>query len=79
VEPGVVWDELNSFNEDIFEGRMKVESNPEKRWMKLKLADEESLPLEVKIKFYDLSTDGSDQNERRRLRIRFIKKRGDLL
>ena len=53
-EPGVVWDELNSFNEDLFEGKFKIESNIEKQWMKLSLESKEEMPLTVKVKFFEL-------------------------
>mmetsp|Transcript_13574 Transcript_13574/g.23098 ORF Transcript_13574/g.23098 Transcript_13574/m.23098 type:complete len:408 (+) Transcript_13574:43-1266(+) len=53
-EPGVVWDELNSFNEDLFEGKFKIESNIEKQWLKLSLESKEELPLQVKVKFFEL-------------------------
>jgi len=71
----VVWDELNSFNEDLFEGKLKIESNLEKKWLKISMEDKESLPMLVKVKFFDLSEGDED---RKRLRIRFTKKRGDL-
>ncbi len=75
-EPGVIWDELNSFNTDIFDGKFRIESNLEKKWMKLSLEDKEEAPMVVKVKFFDL---GEGEDDRRRLRIRFIKKRGDLM
>jgi serine/threonine protein kinase len=75
-EPGVLWDELNSFNQDIFEGKLKIESNLEKQHFKIGLEDKDSIPLLVKVQFYDLA----DQNsEKKRLRVRFTKKRGDLV
>ena len=74
-EPGVVWDELNSFNEDLFEGRLKIEAHPEKQHLTLALEDKASAPLLVKVKFYGLE---AGEEESRRLRIRFTKKRGDL-
>mmetsp|Transcript_13573 Transcript_13573/g.23097 ORF Transcript_13573/g.23097 Transcript_13573/m.23097 type:complete len:86 (+) Transcript_13573:1167-1424(+) len=59
---------------------MKIENNAEKRWMKIKVEDKDSLPLEVKVKFFELDKTEDDQEDaKKRLRIRFTKKRGDLL
>ena len=41
VAPGVVWDELNTFNEDCYEGKLTIEENQEKRCFMLTQVDEE--------------------------------------
>lgn len=69
---------MNSFNTDCYDGKFKIENNAEKKWMKMSLMDKESVPLVVKIKFFGLEATEEDE-EKKRLRIRFTKKRGDLV
>jgi serine/threonine protein kinase len=78
VVPGVFWDELNTFNADCFESKFKIENNLEKKWMKMSMDDKESgAPLVVKVKFFAL--DQPADGDKQRFRVRFTKKRGDLL
>ena len=85
VAPGVLWEDLQVFNTDFFDGQMKLEQNAEKKYFKISVQNEEGEnDLEVKIKFLDLKA-SEEQNEdceedepNNRLRVRFIKKRGDL-
>jgi len=74
VSPGDIWEDLQTFNAEYFDSRLKVEQNCEKKFFKLSLADE--TPLEVKIKFLALNEDSDSCAPR--YRVRFIKKRGDL-
>jgi len=55
VAPGIVWEELNTFNEDIYEGKLTLEAVPEKRCIMITQADEEdpSNNLSVKVKFFN--------------------------
>ena len=83
VVPGVFWDELNTFNADCFDSKFTIENNLEKKWMKMSMEDKENggAPLVVKVKFFNLEgqAEGDDADAKRRLRVRFTKKRGDLL
>jgi len=76
VAPAVVWDELRVFNEDFFDGKMKLEQNLEKKHFIIEVPDED---LKVKVKFIDLNVveEDDDEDEPRRVRVRFTKKRGD--
>lgn len=47
--------------------------------MKIFMEQPDSLPMQIKVKFFDLACEGEDQEgDRKRLRVRFIKKRGDI-
>jgi len=74
VTPKTIWDDLETFNLDYFDERLRLEANLEKKYFKLFLDDEK---LEVKIKFFQL-TGSEEEDEQPRLRMRFIKKRGDI-
>lgn len=79
-EPGVVYDELNSFNTDLFDGKFRIETSLEKKWIKLSLEDKTELPMEVKVKFFELPQEADcEEEDNKRIRVRFIKKRGDLM
>ena len=52
VTPKTIWDDLETFNLDYFDERLRLEANLEKKYFKLFLDDEK---LEVKIKFFKLS------------------------
>lgn len=41
VAPGVVWDELNTFNDDCYEGKLKIDAVEEKRCLMITQEDEE--------------------------------------
>lgn len=41
-EPGVVFEELNNFNSEYFDSKMKIESNLDKKWIKLNVEESES-------------------------------------
>jgi len=42
TDPGEIWEELNNFNSDYFESKLKLESNLEKQYIKLCLPGDES-------------------------------------
>ena len=42
VVPGVVWDELNNFNSDMYDNKLTIESMPEKRCIMLTQEDKEN-------------------------------------
>jgi len=57
VMPGTIWEELNMFNEDLFEGKLDLDYNSEKQYMTIEMKDPESgkLDFKVKAKFFDLN------------------------
>jgi len=57
---------------------MQLEQNFEKQYFKLRFEDPDSSKLEVKITFLDLNVHKEDEDAPRRLRMRLVKKRGDL-
>jgi hypothetical protein len=80
IQPGVVWDDLNSFNQDVFDSKLKLEANIDKKWMKMTLNDDEEYgDLIVKMKFFELSNENDINDSKKRYRMRFIKKRGCLV
>ena len=80
VSPGTIWEDLNEFNVEYFDNKMKLEQNFEKKYFKISFDDPESQKLEVKITFLNLmgSEEDEDEDAPRRLRMRLVKKRGDL-
>jgi len=75
VQPGVIWDDLNTFNEEHLEGKMKIEKVDNKHILMTMPAEEDSAQeLVVKVKFFGLPAN----EESARLRVRFVRKRGDL-
>jgi hypothetical protein len=77
-EPGVVFEELNNFNGEYFDSKMKVESNLEKKWIKLHVDESEShSQLQVKLKFFELPS-SEEEEESKRYRVRIIKKKGEI-
>merc|ERR1712110_51834 len=89
--PGEVWEELNNFNADYFDSQLTLEENSEKQYIKMTLPGKEkenTSDLVIKVKFFDLQPikeeeeegqQDDDFEEPRRLRIRFTKKRGNLM
>lgn len=53
VTPGALLEDLNMFNTDYFDSRFQIETNVEKKYITMKL-DEEDNNLQVKIKLFDL-------------------------
>lgn len=73
VAPGVVWDELNAYNEDNFEGRFEI-THVENKHILLNLKAEEAgqQDLKVKVKFFQIP------GENERYRVKFVRKTGEL-
>jgi hypothetical protein len=57
VMPGQFWEELNMFNEDLFEGKLNLKYNENKKYMTIEMQDPEtgSLNFLVKAKFFALN------------------------
>ena len=75
VVPGVIWDDLNTFNAEHQEGKMSIEKI-ENKCIKMTLPGEEGNDLVVKVKFFQ--TGENDPEQPSRTRVRFMRKRGDL-
>jgi hypothetical protein len=76
VSPGIVFEELNNFNCEYFNSKLTIESNIEKKYIRMTMED-----LDVKVKFFELNnkeSDDEDDEVSSRLRMKFVKKRGDL-
>jgi hypothetical protein len=88
VDPSVIWEDLNMFNVDYFDEKLKIDANLEKKYITIQMNDEKTNEVDflVKAKFFNLSnedteTEGSEEvseDAPKRLRLKFIKKRGDL-
>jgi hypothetical protein len=77
-EPGVIYEELNNFNTEYFESKLTIETNLEKKWIKLSMDEtEENAKLLIKFKFFELQNTGEDE-ETKRYRMRIVKKRGEI-
>ena len=78
-EPGVIYEELNNFNTEYFESKLKVETNLDKKWIKMEMAEsEENSKLLVKLKFFELVPIEGEDEEIKRYRVRIVKKRGEI-
>jgi len=80
ISPGVLLEHLQRLNCDCLDSILKIELNVEKRLIKIMMDDGESAPLEVKMKFFALPemTDCDEEEGNQRIRVSFIKKKGDL-
>lgn len=81
VSPGHLWEELQMFNIDLFDDKLKMELNIEKKFFTIQMNDPETdkVDFKVKVKFFGLGKENSEEcEEGERLRIKFIKKEGDL-
>jgi len=54
VMPGTIWEELNMFNEDLFEGKLTLDYNEDKQYMTIEMSNPETGELDflVKGKFF---------------------------
>jgi len=78
-EPGVIYEELNNFNTEYFESKLKIETNLDKKWIKMEMAEsEENSKLLVKLKFFDLPAGSEEDEDNKRYRVRIVKKRGEI-
>jgi len=52
--PGTIWEELNMFNEDLFEGKLTLDYNEDKQYMTIEMSNPETGELDflVKGKFF---------------------------
>jgi len=57
VMPGQVWEELNVFNEDLFEGKLNLNFNQDKKYITIEMQDADTgcQDFLVKAKFYALN------------------------
>ena len=57
VMPGQFWEELNMFNEDLFEDKLNLKYNEDKKHMTIEMQDPETgcLDFLVKAKFFALN------------------------
>lgn len=83
VMPGQVWEELNVFNEDLFEGKLNLNFNQDKKYITIEMQDADTgcQDFLIKAKFYALNNqieDNSSETYTPRLRLRLVKKRGDI-
>jgi len=44
--PGTIWDELNMYNEDIYEGKLKLDYNSDKQFISIEMKDPETNVLD---------------------------------
>merc|ERR1719329_1552061 len=73
-EPGLVWEQLSEYNVDCFDSRFKIETNREKKYLRLTTQqDEEYGELDVKVKFFALEN-AADEDEESipRYRVKFF-------
>jgi hypothetical protein len=77
VVPGVMWDDLNTFNAEHQDGKMKIEKVDNKHII-ITLPEEEGVSQElvVKVKFFNLPD--AEETGSTKTRVKFIRKRGDL-
>jgi len=73
VDPGVIWDDLNAFNEDNFDGKMTI-SHVENKHILIEMKAEEQgqTDLKVKVKFFQVPS------EEGRYRVKFVRKSGEI-
>lgn len=72
VTPGVIWDDLNTFNEEHLEGGLKIEKVDGKHIL-MTLPGEEGVSQDLVVKVKFLAIPDSE-----RTRVRFIRKRGEI-
>ena len=73
VDPGVIWDDLNTFNEESYDGKFEITHVENKHILLLLKAEEQGQQdLKIKVKFFQIP------NEHGRYRIKFVRKSGEL-
>ena len=82
-DPGVIYEELENFNNNFNEnkGSLKIEKDLDKKWLKIHQdATEEKSALKIKIKFFDVTPEATEEDEEvaKRYRVRFVKQKGNL-
>jgi len=78
VMPGTIWEELNMFNEDLFEGKLTLDYNQDKQYMTIEMSNPETGELDFLVKGKFFALNNTDEGEAPRLRLRLVKKKGDL-
>ena len=83
IMPGQFWEELNMFNEDLFEGKLTLNCNEQKKYMTIEMKDAEigCIDFSIKAKFFALKNEDEDNGSEidgPRIRVKLLKKRGDL-
>ena len=76
VSPALIWEELNSFNVDGYESKLKLTANSEKKCLFIESDGDE--PFLVKAKFFALDPEACEGQEGR-LRLKFVKKKGSIV
>lgn len=69
------------FNIDLFEEKLKLDMNMDKKYFTIQMNDPETdeLDFKIKVKFFGLQDkENYESDEPQRLRMKFIKKQGDL-
>jgi len=63
VTPDVIWEELNNFSQEYFDGELNLELNLEKQYIKMIFPSdsEENDDLIMKVKFFDLNTEENEE------------------
>jgi serine/threonine protein kinase len=75
VEPGVIWDDLNTFNTDHFDEQFTIEKKDGMHiLMTLKAKETGTQDLQVKVKFFQLP----ESEDEKKIRIRFVRKTGEI-
>jgi hypothetical protein len=78
-EPGIIYEELNNFNTEYFESKLKIETNLEKKWIKMELDEtEDNSKMLIKLKFFELPAGSEEDEDVKRFRVRIVKKRGEI-
>lgn len=77
VVPGVIWDDLNTFNVEHLEGKMKIE-HIEGKHILITLPEEEGVSQELVVKVKFIALADPEETGNTRYRVKFMRKRGDL-
>merc|ERR1712113_399806 len=73
---GYIVEKLQEFNTNNAEGSLEIEINDEKKWVKIKKG-ENGADLTIKIKFFKLGD--PEEGEEQGYRLKFTKKRGNIM
>ena len=76
--PREIYEEIMSFNQDLYKEQLHVEVNNEKKWIKIIKEDKEvsANTMIVKIKFFEVPV---EEGQDSRFRVRFQRKRGNIM
>ena len=64
VMPGQIWEELNEFNEELFEGQLNLNYNKDKRHITIEMQDPDTATQHflVKAKFFALNNETEENS-----------------